>query len=204
MFIGVDYHKHFSVTTTMDATGKIVDRRKIKNDVASLLAFAASLPENSRIALEATNGWYYFYELMEDHCDQIVLAHPLKTRAIAEARIKTDTIDATILAHLLRTDLLPTSYIAPRDVRDTREVLRYRASLVSLRTSLKNKVHAILDKNGIRIEASDIFGKKAVEGLRGLSVRECYRIEIDGYLRLMETLGVLLKEVDENIKSWCR
>ena len=83
MFIGVDYHKHFSVTTTMDATGKIVDRRKIKNDVASLLAFAASLPENSRIALEATNGWYYFYELMEDHCDQIVLAHPLKTRAIA-------------------------------------------------------------------------------------------------------------------------
>ena len=127
MFIGVDYHKHFSVTTTMDATGKIVDRRKIKNDVASLLAFAASLPENSRIALEATNGWYYFYELMEDHCDQIVLAHPLKTRAIAEARIKTDTIDATILAHLLRTDLLPTSYIAPRDVRDTREV--HRSSL---------------------------------------------------------------------------
>ena len=201
MFIGVDYHKRFSVTTMMDATGKIIDRQKIKNDPASLLAYAASLPEGSRIALEATNGWYYFYELMEDHCDKIVLAHPLKTRAIAEARIKTDAIDATTLAHLLRTDLLPASYIAPRDVRDTREVLRYRASLVSLRTSLKNRVHAVLDKNGIRIEASDIFGKKAVQRLQDLSVRECYRIEIDGYLRLMETLGVLLKEVDEKIQG---
>jgi transposase len=170
----------------------------------SLLAFAASLPQGSKVALEATNGWYYFYELLEEHCGQIVLAHPLKTRAIAEARIKTDSIDATTLAHLLRTDLLPTSYIAPREIRDTREVLRYRASLVSLQTSLKNKVHAILDKNGIHIETSDIFGKKAVRRLRDLQVRTCYRHEIDGYLRLMETLGALLKEVDEKIKELVR
>ncbi len=204
MFIGVDYHKHFSVTTMMDEAGKIIDRQKIRNDASSLLAFAASLPENSKIALEATNGWYYFYELMEEHCGQIVLAHPLKTRAIAEARIKTDSIDATTLAHLLRTDLLPTSYIAPRQIRDTREILRYRASLVSLQTSLKNRVHAILDKNGIRIEAADIFGKKAVRKLHELAVRECYRHEIDGYLRLMESLRALLGEVDEKIAELVR
>jgi len=201
MYVGVDYHKHYSVTTMMDERGRIVGRQKIRNDPQSLLAYAASLPEDSKIALEATNGWYYFYELLEEHCGQIVLAHPLKTRAIAEARIKTDSIDATTLAHLLRTDLLPTSYIAPREIRDTREVLRYRASLVSLQTSLKNRVHAILDKNGIRIAASNIFGKKAVAHLRELPVRACYRQEIDGYLRLMESLGLLLAEVDEKIRE---
>jgi len=200
MYIGVDYHKHYSVTTMMDEAGRIVGRQKIRNDPDSLLAFADSLPEDSKIALEATNGWYYFYELLEARCP-IVLAHPLRTRAIAEARIKTDKIDSTILAHLLRTDLLPTSYIAGKEIRDTREILRYRASLISLRTSLKNKVHAILDKNGIRISVSNIFGKKAVQRLRELSLRDCYREEIDGYLRLMETLKTLTGETDRTIEK---
>jgi len=200
MYIGVDYHKHYSVTTMMDEAGRIVGRQKIRNDPDSLLAFADSLPEDSKIALEATNGWYYFYELLEARCP-IVLAHPLRTRAIAEARIKTDKIDSTILAHLLRTDLLPTSYIAAKEIRDTREILRYRASLISLRTSLKNKVHAILDKNGIRISVSNIFGKKAVQRLRELSLRDCYREEIDGYLRLMETLKTLTGETDRTIEK---
>lgn len=185
----------------MDETGKIIERQKVSNDPQSLLAFAASLPKDSTIALEATNGWYYFYELLEEHCSHIVLAHPLKTRAIAEARIKTDKIDATLLAHLLRTDLLPTSYIAPREIRDTREVLRYRASLVSFRTGLKNKIHAILDKNGTRIDVSDIFGKKAVRMLRDLPLRDCYRLELSGYLKLMEAISSLIEEVNQGIKQ---
>lgn len=79
-------------------------------------AFAASPPENPGIALEATNGWHCLYELMEDHRDKIALARPLKTRTIEEARIKTDTTGATILAHLPGTGPLPTSclYSAPR------------------------------------------------------------------------------------------
>ena len=89
MYIGIDYHKRYSVTTMMDETGTIMKQQRVSNDPQSLLAFAASLPNDSTIALEATNGWYYFYELLEEHCSHSVLAHPLKTRAIAEARIKT-------------------------------------------------------------------------------------------------------------------
>jgi transposase len=163
--------------------------------------FAESLPEGSKIALEATGNWYYFYEVLEHKCPKIYLAHPLKTRAIAEARIKTEKIDSTILAHLLRTDFLPTSYIPPREIRDIREVLRYRASLVSLRTSIKNKVHAILSKNGINIEFSDIFGKKAIKHLRELNLRACYKQAISGYIRLVETLNGLIDEVTETIKK---
>lgn len=124
----------------------------------------------------------------------------MKTRAIAEARIKTDKIDSTIFAHLLRADLLPTSYIPKRSIRDVREVLRYRSSLISLRTSLKNKVHAILSKNGIEIPFSNVFGKKAIRYIKDLPLRDCYKRELEGYLHLASLIGELLSEVDGRIK----
>lgn len=107
MYIGVSYHKKYSIATKMDGRGKILEQVKLKNDTQTLVRFAESLPEGSKIALEATGSWYYFYEVLEDKCPEIYLPHPLKTRVIAEARIKTDKIDSTILAHLLRADLLP-------------------------------------------------------------------------------------------------
>lgn len=157
MYVGLDYHKKYSIATKMDEKGNILEQVKLRNDAETLTKYVGTLPEGSKIALEATGSWYYFYELLENKGSEIYLAHPFKTRAIAEARIKTDKIDSTILAHLLRTDFLPTSYIPTRQIRDIREVLRYRASLVSLRTYIKNKVWAILSKNGLDPQFSDIF-----------------------------------------------
>jgi transposase len=188
MYVGVDYHKRYSVTSTMDEQGTILAQQRLSNDPETLTRFVAGLPADTKIALEATGNWYYFYELLENKSPQVYLAHPLKTRVIAEARIKTDKIDATMLAHLLRTNLLPTAYIPPRAIRDIREILRYRASLVSLRTSLKNKVHAMLSKNGIILGCSNIFGKKALRS-------------INGYLGLAETINRLIDEVSDTIKA---
>ena len=200
MYIGVDYHKKYSIATKMDEEGNILEQVKLNNDPETLLKYFDNLPAGSKIALEATGSWYYFYELLGSKCPDIYLSHPLKTRAIAEARIKTDKIDSGILAHLLRTNLLPTSYIPPREIRDIREILRYRASLVSFRTAIKNKIWAIISKNGIRPEFSDIFGRKGIKYLSSLNLRECYREAINGYLRLVEILNCLIEEVGERIK----
>jgi len=135
IYIGIDYHKRYSVATQMDETGKILSQIRLSNDSDTLLGYLRGLPKGTKIALEATGSWYYFYEMAEGMGLDIHLAHPLKTRAIAAARIKTDKIDSAILAHLLRTNLLPTSYIPTRATRDAREILRYRASLVFLRAS---------------------------------------------------------------------
>jgi len=124
--------------------------------------------------MEATRNWYYLYDIMEDMVDRVHLAHPLKTRAIAHARIKTDKISSSILAHLLRTDLLPSSYIPSKEIRDQKELLRYRASLVGLRTMIKNKVHSLLSKNGLSSPYSDPFGKKGLLWLKALPLREHY------------------------------
>lgn len=201
MYVGVDYHKRYSVTTEMDEKGEVSRQARLKNDPETLTRYVDGLPAGSKIAFEATGNWYYFYELLEDRDLEVSLAHPLQTKAIAWARIKTDKIDSKILAHLLRADLLPTSYIPPRDIRDLREILRYRASLVRLRASVKNKVHAVLSKNGIEIEASDIFGKKGIRQLKSLKLRRCYDLGLDGYVRLVETLNVLIGEVARVIRE---
>ncbi len=105
------------------------------------------------------------------------------------------------MAHLLRADLLPAAYIPPRPVRDTRELLRYRASLVRFRTQVKNKVHAMLTKNGLRTPTKDPFGKKAQRFLATVPVRACYRLALDGYRRLLEALTTELKTVTARIAA---
>ena len=109
----------------MDAQGKILEQRNLRNDPDPLRGYLTQQPPDTRFAGEATGNWMSLYELIEARDPDLVLAPPLKTKAIASARIKTDKIDSTILAHFLRTDLLPAAYIPPRAVRDTREVLRY-------------------------------------------------------------------------------
>jgi transposase len=94
----------------------------------------------------------------------------LRTRAIAAARVKTDAIDAKMLAHLLRTGLLPEAYIAPPELRDLRELLRHRMVLVRLRTSVKNRVHALLARQGILPDHSDLF---STAGRKYLTALEC-------------------------------
>lgn len=141
------------------------------------------------------------HELLEEEGLRVKLAHPSKVRLIAEARIKTDSIDASTLAHLERTGYLPAAYIPSRDVRDNRELLRYQLSLVRIRTSLKNRIHAILDKLGINHPFSDLFRKKGREFLRALSLRDGYRKELDGYLSTIEFLDEILKGITKRIQT---
>lgn len=83
--------------------------------------------------------------------DSTVLSNPIKTKAIAPAKIKTDKIDAKILADLLRADMIPSCYIPSKKTMEFRELVRHREFLVRQRTNLKNKVHGILLLNGIRV-----------------------------------------------------
>jgi len=66
------------------------------------------------VVIESTGLWEHVYEVIEDVGYEVILAHPLKTRAIAEAKIKTDKVDSEILSHLLRADLIPRSYVPQR------------------------------------------------------------------------------------------
>jgi len=200
-YVGIDFHKRTSSITQMDGRGKILNRCRLTNEPTTLRTFAEGLPAGSKLALEATGNWTYFYELVEDLGLDITLAHPYRTRAIASARIKTDAIDATTLAHLLRTDLLPAAYIPPRAIRDQRELLRYRCALVSLRTRIKNAVHALLAKQGLEPPVTDVFGKAGCVWLRSLALRPSARQALEGYLAVNEALVQQLSQVSQTIRS---
>lgn len=202
MYIGIDLHKKYSVYTTMDIKGNIINQKRIDHDSNNsndLDEFISSLDEDDNIAMEATTNWYYFYELLESKTQNISLAHPAKTRIIAEAKLKNDKVDSKMLAHLLRTDLLPKAYIPSRETRDLRELLRYRASLVSFRTQIKNKIHAVLSKNGINSPYSDLFGKAGMTFLKQIRLREAYRQSIDGYLTIIQQINVQIDDISKNI-----
>jgi transposase len=183
----------------MDEKGKVVKEKRIRNTVESLEEFVESVEPESKLALEAVGNWYYFYELLEKKGVNVFLSHPKKTKAIASAKIKTDKIDAKILAHLLRTDLLPLSYIPPKQIRDLREVIRYRASLVKERTVIKNRIKSVLLKNGVTVDGN--YGQKMRKKVLGLSLRECFIQELKGYFCLLESFGFQIKQVDKTIRE---
>ena len=201
LYVGVDFHKKYSPFTEMDEGGTISRQFRLSNERESLIQYVDYLPSESGVAIEATYNWYYFYDLLEEQDIDVSLAHPAKTKAIASARIMNDKISSTILADLLRTNYLPTAYIPPRQVRDTREMLRSRAFLVAMRTRLKNRVHAILSKNGLECPYTDIFGKKSLRWLKGLELRPCYRQPLDSYIRLAECFGKEIELITQTIHS---
>ncbi len=201
LYVGLDFHKYFSFVTVMDGQGEIVKRAKVQNHPDTLLAFFGQLKDEVTVAVEATWNWYWLQELFEDHRIPMKLVHPQRAKAIACARIKTDKIDSEILAHLLRTDLLPEAYIPTRETRLLRERLRYRASLVRLVAQLRHKLHAVVAKNGLRLPNRNILGKKSLSYLREISLADAFRQGIDGYLRVAELLRQEIERVSETIAS---
>ena len=112
--------------------GELSLSQRIANDPRDVHAscWRASAGE-LQVALEATYGWEWLADLLEEAGYELHLAHPLRTKAIAAARVKTDAVDARTLAHLLRADLLPEAYVAPRELRDLRDLLRHRVALTA-------------------------------------------------------------------------
>ncbi len=200
-YVGIDFHKNYSFITEMDETGAIQRQMKLSNDRTTLTNYVDRLPAHAKIAIEATCNWYYFYELVEDHDIDIFLAHPLKTKAIASARLMNDKVSSATLAHLLRADLLPCAYIPDQTTRDIREVLRMYAFLIAQRTRLKNRTHAILLKNGLSCPYADVFGRTSLRWLHDLQLRSCYHEALVSYTRLADALNEEITLLQQTIKA---
>jgi len=200
-YIGIDFHKHYSFITEMNESGIVQRQFKLANDRETLTQYITKLPAHTKIAIEATCNWYYFYELVENHDLDVSLAHPLKTKAIASARLMNDKVSSETLAHLLRADLLPTAYIPDQQTRDIREILRMHAFLTAQRTRLKNRVHAILMKNGLSCPYADIFGKTSLNWLKELNLRPCYQEAIASYTKLAKAFNEELNLLKHTIET---
>jgi transposase len=144
-YIGVDYHRGLSYMTAMDERGKVCARGRVANDREAMTRFLKRADQGGcgAAVLEATRNWTVMYDLLEELVGEVHLAHPLKVKAIAEARIKTDKIDSEVLAHLLRCDLLPEAHVPGPAARMVRNVLRQRMFFVRVRGMIKSRVRGL-------------------------------------------------------------
>jgi transposase len=104
-WVGIDLHRRRSQIAIIDEHGELTLQKRIPTGRDTFTELLGD-PERTHVALEATYGWEWLAELLQDTGFDVHLAHPLRTRAIAAARVKTDAVDARTLAHLLRTGLL--------------------------------------------------------------------------------------------------
>lgn len=190
VFVGMDLHKKTSSFCVMDEKGKVLEEKTVRTVPEEIRKFVISLGKQKEIKLvmEPLSQWYFYADFISELGVKIVLAHPLKVKVISYSKIKTDKIDAKVLANLLRCDLIPEAYYAPKKVRNWKELCRARNSLVDLKTQTKNKIHAILFRNGLNYPRSTLFTKTGRKWLDELELEAVFRINLNSNLSILKSL----------------
>src|SRR5881392_4259620 len=137
--IGLDVHREFAQVAIWEA-GVVRQVGQIQATPEALRLFADSLAPTDEVALEATGNTHAIARVLEGRVARVVVANPAKTRAIAEAKVKTDKVDAEVLAQLLAADYLPPVWMPDERTQALRRQVARRAHIVRQRTRLKNQV----------------------------------------------------------------
>jgi transposase len=166
-YVGLDVHKKTVSCCVKTAEGRIVQEETVKATRKDLVAWAESFDRPWIGGMEATvfTGW--IYDTLASHARSLLVGHPAMMRAIAASKKKSDRLDARKIADLVRCDLLPECYMAPRELRDLRRELRWRNFLVSVATRLKNKSAGLLMECGVEYNKKRLHRKKYFDSLVG-------------------------------------
>src|ERR1700682_349230 len=182
-YVGLDVHKRVVEACFLDAAGKELDRYRFDLDRETLLHFAKTrLTPHDHVALEATTNCWVVARFLTPFVAELVVSNPLVTKAIAEAKVKTDKVDALVLAQLLRCDFLPRVWQPPAEIQEQRRLSSRRGSLVSQRIGIKNRLHSVLAQRLIRPSVSDLFNAKGKAWLTHLELDAEGREAIDSDL----------------------
>jgi transposase len=196
-WLGLDVHKDFAEIAEASPGGVIRRLGRIRTTPTELRAFAESLGAEDQVAMEATINTFAIARLLEEHAGRVVVSNPLRTRAIADAKIKTDKVDAGVLAQLLAADYLPAVWQPDEDTRVLRRLVARRAHIVRQRTRLKNQVHAILHRNLVTgCPATDAFGNRGRAWSQQVPLPAEEREALDSNLRLFDLFTSELASAD--------
>ena len=197
--IGMDVHRSFAQIAVVE-NGICRDEGRIGVKPEDLRAWAETLHPDDQVALEATTNSDAIAWLLTPLVARVVVSNPRKTRAIAEAKVKTDKVDARILAQLLAADFLPSTWVADDRTRMLRRLVHRRTHLVRQRTRLKNQVHGILARNLVpTCPHSDLFGGVGRRWLAQQVLPADEQRSVDALLRQLDFHGDELTVLDGDI-----
>jgi transposase len=194
--IGLDVHRDFCEVAIADG-GRARSAGRVASTAVDLAVFAASLAADDRVVLETTGNALAIARIIEPHVAEVMLANARQLKAISHARVKTDKIDARVLADLLAADLIPSVWTGDERVRTLRRLVSRRRGLVKRRTQVKNEISAVLQRNlKGRSPASDSFGRKGRSWLAAQELPADERLTVDAGLRQLDFLGEELAQID--------
>jgi transposase len=192
-YVGLDVHKRVVEACIVDHAGKIVQRERFALYRGALEIFARNiLRPTDRVALEATTNCWAVADVLRPFVARVVVSNPMATKAIAQAKVKTDKVDAHVLAQLLRCDFLPEVWQPDEATRRLRELTGRRSALVGQRTMMRNRIHSALAMRLVDAPLR-LFNAEGLEWLRTVELDEQARLLVDSDLRQLEFLG---KEID--------
>jgi transposase len=199
MFYGLDVHKAFLQVCELGPDGKRRREFRVGAGVEEIEAFAATLGAEDQVVLEATFHTWVIVRVLRPHVSRVVVANPLQVKAIAHARIKTDKVDAHILAQLLRAGFIPEVEMPDEGTWELRQLVSHRRHLVKHRVGLKNTIQALLNRRLLHYPGSDLFTGPGRSWLAAVVLEPGERFMLDNALRLLDATDASLGSVDAEL-----
>ncbi|MGH8915936.1 MAG: IS110 family transposase [Acidimicrobiia bacterium] len=203
-YVGIDFHRRRSVIVRLSAAGEKLSSVGVANDPVAIAAAVAEAGPDPEVVIEATYGWHWVVDLLEANGARVHLANPQGLNW-GQRRVKNDERDAIDLADMLRLGRLPEAWIAPPEVRELRELVRYRAKLVALRWGLQAQVHAVMAKGGVLPAQGRMFGPAGNAQLDAIVMADNYTTRVASLRELIERydqqVGTLAGEIHRQLRG---
>lgn len=205
-FVGIDHHKRRCEVMIKNRDGEIVKRGSVRTTRKAFEKFLGNGNGTVRMAVyEAGPRYRVLHRWLGNMVDEAVLANPGRLKIISDTAYKDDKLDARKLTDLLMLGMIPEAYACSDEAWDMRQFLRQRVALVRMRSSIKNRIHAVMDLHPDalpeRPRATDLFGKMGMEWLRTVELPKADRGRLNQLLEVYEHLKTQVRKDDVIVRK---
>jgi transposase len=196
--VGMDIHRSFAQVAILE-NGQITKELRVDLTYEPLVKFAKTLSADDEVVIEATGNSAAVERLMRPYVKRIAVANSRLVRAIAYARVKTDKIDAVILARLHASGFLPEVWVADEDTSKRRRQIAERMGVLEQVVRLKGRIQAVLHSNLIPRYTGHLFGKAGRKWLGSLPLPDEERAMLGRLITELERVSIQLAELDKTL-----
>src|SRR3990167_2721433 len=198
--IGVDLHKN-SFRVCYYQSDKKYDFETYQVSVKGLEHFKKGLKKTDELAVESTGNTGHFFRAVEGTVKRIRVVNPMQFKVISESVKKTDDEDALKIAKFLSKDMIPEVRMKSKAESQLGSLIGTRDKFVKLRTALKNKVHNILNANGIVTKTELLTSDKSLDRVLKNKLDEACLFELEIIVGEIRNLNEAIKKIDGQVKE---
>lgn len=198
--IGVDLHKNSFKVCFYESEVKH-EFKTYPVSKKGLEGFKKSLEGTDEIAVESTGNTGFFAREVEGSVKRIRIVNPIQFKVISNSVKKTDDEDALKIAKFLSKDMIPEVRMRSKEQSQIASLIGTRDKFVKLRTSLKNKIHNILNANGIVSKPEMFTSDKGLRMVLNLKLEESYRFEIELIVDQIRHLNEAIEKINKELKD---